>query len=274
MTKPDLEALSAPEPETPAMIGGMQPTTVSEIVFNYNFLVFGDYGIGKTTLAGSSIEVDDLSPVLFLDIEGGALAIKSRYPDVHVLRITEPGELKRIYQDLRKQAAKGELKYKTIIVDSVTELHKLELRYIMLDVMENDDKGNRDEDVPGMQEYLKATERIRRVCRRFRDLPVSVIFTALLTEEQDDKKNRTYKKIALTRKLSTEIGGFFDVVLYMYMKENEGKQTRLLLSTRTEEIAAKDRTDTLPNILIEPNMEKIFQYITGEKVRNSEGRPE
>lgn len=277
MTDTKLDALKPTAP-TATSIGGYTPMTVANTVFNYNMLVFGDFSVGKTVFAGSAIEVADLSPVLFLDVEGGTLSLSKMYPSVEVIRITEPKQITEIWKDLRK----GNHPYKTIVVDSLTELHKLIIRYIMLQVMDDDDKGNRDEDVPSMREYLKATEQVRRICRRYRDLPVNSVFTALLTDEIDDKKNKTYKKINLSRKLAGEVGGFFDEVFYMYVKDIkktvEGKEvkvpTRMMLTARTDEIGAKDRSQTLPTVVVEPTMEMIFEYFTGVRDNSEQGKEE
>lgn len=253
----DLESLA--EPTEKRSIGGLPVTTVAETVFNYNMLIFGDYGAGKTTFAGSAADVPDLSPVLFLDIEGGTLSLKDLYPSVERIPITDPKQVTDIWKDLRK----GNHPYKTVIIDSLTELHKLILRYLMIDVVAEDD--DRDEDVPSMREYLKATEQVRRLCRRYRDLPLNSVFTALLTEEIDDKKNKKYKKIALSRKLAGEVGGFFDEVFYLYVKKVGEDEKRLMLTSQTEEIKVKDRSRRLPAIVEEPTMELVFQYFTGEK---------
>lgn len=261
-TAPDISDLAKNDHE-PVSVGGIVPTTVSDTVFNYNMLIFGDYGAGKTVFAGSAMDVPDLSPVLFLDVEGGTLSLKTRSPNVHVIRITDPAQVTKVWQDLRK----GNHPYKTVVIDSLTELHKLIIRYIMLDVMENDDKDNRDEDVPSMREYLKATEQVRRICRRYRDLPLNSVFTALITEEEDDQRKKKYKKINLSRKLAGEVGGFFDEVFYIYLKEIDNVEKRLMLTRRTEEIGAKDRSDTLPPVVEDPTMELVFEYFTGERTK-------
>jgi len=250
-----------PKPKPANTIGGQTVTTVSDTKFNYNMLIFGDYSAGKTRFAGSAIEVPDLSPVLFLDVEGGMLTLKTTYPGVHRVPITNPQQITDIWKDLRKMNHP----YKTVVIDSLTELHKLIIRYIMIDVVNEDDE--RDEDVPSVREYLKATEQVRRLCRRYRDLPLNSVFTALLTEEVDDKKNKKYKKINLSKKLAGEVGGFFDEVFYIYVKEVNDQQKRLMLTTRTEEIGAKDRSNTLPKIVEDPTMQLVFEYFTGERTK-------
>lgn len=238
---------------------GMPVSTVEETEFNYNMLIFGDYGSGKTTFSGSAAELEDLSPVLFLDIEGGTLSLKDLYTGIDVIRVTEPKQVTDAWKELRK----GQHNYKTVVIDSLTELHKLILRHIMVEVVSEHD--HRDEDVPGMQEYLKATQQIRRICRRYRDLPLNTVVTALTMEEEDDKKKKKYTKINLSKKLAGEVGGFFDEVFYIYTKEVDGEEKRLLLTGRTEEIGGKDRTRTLPKVVESPDMKTVFEYFTGEK---------
>jgi hypothetical protein len=83
----------------------------------------------------------------------------------------------------------------------------------------------------------------------------------------------------LPGKLARQIAGFFDVVLYMYVKEvaspdgNNADGTpktkmvekRLLLSSASELIIAKDRSDKLPPIIQDITMKSIYNTIYGAK---------
>jgi hypothetical protein len=111
-----------------------------------------------------------------------------------------------------------------------------------------EDGNERDPDLPGIGEYGKSTNQMRALVRCFRDLPMNVIFTCLSTRDQD-KKGNWLTRPSLTAKLSSEIAGFMDVVLYMYVLEKDGEQLRLLQSVKTEGVIAKDRTDKLPDVI-------------------------
>jgi hypothetical protein len=63
--------------------------------------------------------------------------------------------------------------------------------------------------------------------------------------------------------MADEVAAFMDIVVYYYtkvvVKDDEAVQTRLLLSAKTEEVVAKDRTGTLPMIMESPTMADIFK---------------
>lgn len=250
--------MSETETLTTKSLGGLKVNTVIEQEPYTNLLVYGDPGVGKTVLAGSASEVEVLSPVLYLDIEGGTLALRKRYPNVDVIRVRSFDELGKVYTELRQ----GKSGYKTVVVDSLTEAQKFGMYSIMEAAVKKD--SDRDPDLPGIGEWGKNTEQIRRFVRAFRDLPMNTIFICLAATEVAKNGNRK-EKPSLSAKLSNEIAGFLDIVLYMYLKQNEDdQQMRLVCSLATDSVVAKDRTDQLPPVLEEPTMKAIYGYITGD----------
>jgi hypothetical protein len=239
-------------------LGGLPIQSVGEVPPYINMLVYGDPGVGKTVLAGSASEVPELSPVLYIDVEGGTLSLRERFPDVHVVRIKSFNDFGKLFDELRK----GEHGYKTIVLDSITEIQKFGMYEIMRRTLQDD--PDRDPDLPGIGEWGKNTEQMRRTIRAFRDLPMNTIFIALGATDQDKKGNRLTKP-ALSAKLSAEIAGFLDVVCYMYKKTDKDTEEvkRLLLTAGTDEYIAKDRTDKLPPILEAPTMQSIHQIMFG-----------
>jgi hypothetical protein len=130
---------------------------------------------------------------------------------------------------------------------------------IMKRALQND--PDRDPDLPGIGEWGKNTEQMRRLIRAFRDLPINTIFIALASVDTDKRGNKLYKP-SLSAKLSNEVAGFLDIVVYMYKKarpdDEASEPIRLLLTMGTPEQIAKDRTDKLPPVLEEPTMKTIY----------------
>jgi len=219
--------------------------------------MYGEPGVGKTVLAASADEVPELRKVLILDVEGGTMSIDHRFPNVNVVRLTDFLKTDDIYDELWRSKNHG---FGCIVLDSLSETQKLSMASIMNgEVNRNPDA---DPDVPSMRNWGKNINQVRRLVRRFRDLPVPTIFTALVSEDKDERTGRLLRKPALSGKLASEVAGFFDIVGYLYIKEAEGQQTRFMLTSGAEGIVAKDRSERLPPILESPTMKEIFELVT------------
>lgn len=223
-----------------------------------NLMVYGDPGVGKTVLAGSASLVEALSPVLFIDVEGGTLSLRERYPDVKVARVKSFNDFGRLYEDLKK----GDHGFKTVVLDSITEIQKFGMLEVMRRMLEDPKNDDRDPDLPGIGEWGKNTEQMRRLIRAMRDLPVNTLFIGLAVTDQDKKGNRLTRP-SLSGKLSNEVAGFLDIVTYMYKKTDSdtGEVKRMLLTSGTDEFIAKDRTDKLPPMLQDPDMSTIYSIL-------------
>jgi phage nucleotide-binding protein len=246
---------------TERTLGGLQLRTVAESIDFINLLVYGDPGVGKTVLAGSAAELAELSPVLFIDVEGGTFSIRERYPEIDVVRVKTWLEFQKLYDELYR-----DMKYRTIVLDSLTEIQKFSMYIIMLDLIKSD--TSRDPDVPGMREWGKNTEQIRRLVRAFRDLPCNTIFTALARTTRDPKSGLDKTRPGLSGQLSGEVAGFVDIVAYMYVKTvpPDGLK-RLLLTTATDTQVAKDRSDRLPAVVEEPSMKVLYDFMFHDKAQ-------
>jgi hypothetical protein len=234
-----------------------------------NALIYGEPGVGKTRLIGSADAVPQMRKVLILDVDGGALSVKDVYPNVERLRITNFAQLEAVHRDLHADASHG---FQTVSIDTGTEAQKYSMAAIMRDVViKAAEKGEaRDPDVPSMREWGITQEQVRRVVRKYRDLPLNFFMTCHVKDDKDEKTGITKKAPDLPGKLARQIAGFFDVVLYMYSKEvvnpetKEKKELRLLMSSATERITAKDRTDKLDAIVQTCTMTHLYNTMTGE----------
>ena len=183
------------------------------------------------------------------------------------------GQLEMIYNTLAKQCYNGvepgEFAPRTVILDTLTELQKMNMSQIMAELIASNPDGNWDPDIPQIKQWGKNIEQIRKWVRRYRDLPLNVIMTA---HEQEDKDNMTgliMHKPQLSGKLSNEIAGLFDVVGYLYVKsepvsENsqETKVVRKLLTGALDGFTAKDRSGNLPHVMVDPTMKEVYEGIT------------
>ena len=105
-------------------IGVVPPDEISDYL---SIFVYGPPGVGKTVLAGTSDDSPNTSPVIVADIEGGTRSIRKRKGiDVKPIRSTE--DLVELHRQLLTE---NDGYYKTCVIDSLTELQKLDMVGIM-----------------------------------------------------------------------------------------------------------------------------------------------
>jgi hypothetical protein len=242
-------------------IGGVPIAKISQKTKAMNILLYGESGVGKTTLAASADEVPEMRKVLMVDLEGGTESLRFSYPNIDVVRAPTWNAMQAVYNDLHR----GGHGYETVIIDSTTETQKFSMYNIMTDLVarKSDESKYVDPDIPSVREWGKNIEQMRRFIRRMRDLPIHTIFTALSMSVKDDKTGVTVIKPMLSGKLADEFAAFLDVVGYYYVKEvpvegQDDEIKRLLLCRKTARIVAKDRTGNLQTVTQEPTMEKLY----------------
>lgn len=224
-----------------------------------NVLVYGDAGVGKTQLGGTANDHKATAPVLVLDVEGGAATLRKR-PDVMVVRVKSIVDLMKIYAEVDKAiATNAEDAPKTVMVDSLTELQKLDMNDIMRALLgQNPD---RDPDVPSQREWGKSSNHMRQIIRKFRDLPCNVIFTALAKRDQDDNAGTVVTVPSLPGKLATEAPAFLDVVGYMFTQIEDNKIERRMLCQPSRTKLAKDRLGVFGDVLRNPTIPVMWDLM-------------
>ena len=245
-----------------AQIGGLPVEKVSKKAPYVNMLIYGESGSGKTRLSGSSDEVPEMRRVLFIDVEGGTLTLKSCYPDIDTIRVRTWSEMQSVYDALYA----GQHGYTTVVIDSLTEIQKMSMDTVMRKLIEEHEE--RDADVPGIREWNINIEHTRKFVRAFRDLPVNTIFTALVQTDKIIRTGGTKRKPSLSGKVKDEVAGFLDIVVYLYIKEIDQVNKRMLLCGQTEDTVAKDRSNSLPLTIDNPTMNTIWNLLHKESSLN------
>jgi phage nucleotide-binding protein len=222
-----------------------------------NLMVYGDPGVGKTHLLGTAMDHPDTSPLLLLDVDGGMTTLRKR-PDVDVVTVRSYDDVMRVCLDLKEN---NNGYYKTVGIDSLTELQKLDMAGIMRDVVLAD--RSRDPDIASLREWGKTGEHIRRIVRNYRDLSMNVIFTAHAMQDKDEIGVPTYWP-SLPGKMRTEVAGFLDVVGYMHVKVDKDENlVRTIQFAKTKKVTAKDRTDSLGGEIVNPTIPELWHRIFG-----------
>lgn len=235
-------------------IPGLDIVQARDVGATINMMLYGDPGVGKSTLAGSAHEVDWMRPVLHVDIENGALALKRKYPDLHTVRVKTFAQLWKIYVALVKGTT--ETKYRTVILDNVSESQKLGMDHqfygekLSVNFIEFKDATWAN------GAWNKSSEQMRRLMRAFRELEdINVIFVAWARDFSKPDDPALWKP-AFSKTFAGEASGFVDVTGFYYMKQGH----RILVCQKDEKIEAKDRNDLLPEKIMDPTMLDIVSY--------------
>lgn len=247
---------------TPGSIGGLEIKQAAQITPYLNMMVYGGSGVGKTLFTGTAGTIEEMSPMLFIDVEDGELTL-SALPDakIDIVSLTEWKKLQKIYNELYD----GKHSYRTVAIDSGTEVQKLAMNDVLGTTGRIIDTGI----TPEFKDWYKNTEQIRRMVRAFRDLPMNTIITALEMEHEDPRTHRKTKRPAFSNKLSGEIPAFFDAVYYMFVKEVKGDapNERKLLTDRTDLAVAKSRIQGIPVVLDNPTVPTIYEYLMAQNTK-------
>lgn len=255
----DLDELAEPPKVlTKTELGGLPVAPASEAIEYINMLIYGDSGVGKTLLTGTAWDVPEMRPVLVIDVEGGTFTLRERYPMVDVVRVDSWSDMQKVYDALYR----GEGDYKTVVLDSLSEIQKFSMTTIMKTVKKED--PGRDEEVPGIREWGKNLWQVRAVVRGFRDLPMNVLFTCLADHARDPRLGLDKSSLGLQGRSKNEVPGFVDFVVYLYMKFHDEENKRFLLTQQTEKELAKDRSNKLPTVIENPTMQTLHNYIFSE----------
>lgn len=273
---PQVQPASAAVQQVPKVaVPAFQMSGLTEYDRWIKALLYGDYGTGKTRLAGSAVLVPSMRDIFVIDAEAGDLTIATEpvfqafhdnFTVVKVrdfktyARVQEFLKLHCFYRDQNTPEADAKLKeleqklmaadqydpdmppkkFYTCITDSLSEVES----YSMYQLLGITDKARIDEAVanPEWGEFRQNLSQVLRAIRAYRDLPMHVIFTCAAGYVQDEQKRQLWAP-ALTGKLSRQCQGFMDIVGYMYVTNSgpEGKKVHNIQVQPTAKINAKCR---------------------------------
>lgn len=184
-------------------------------------LIYGPSKAGKTTFAGTAKDA------VFASAEGGLLAIAKKKPQNAKIKTFK--DLNEFYLFL----ASGKHKYKTVVIDSISEVN---------DIIK-DEIEQRVGRTMQQQDWGEHTKKVIGLLRKFRDLPMNVIMIALEKYINDEEK---IKKIVpqLDGKSATKIVQFMDTVAYLHV-EPDG--TRWIESETSHKLLTGDRSNVIGN---------------------------
>lgn len=252
-------------------------------------LVYGDYGVGKTVMVGSSVDVDYMRDVLLINIEAGTKSIAKsgaveHHDEISIVNVGNYEQFVYVYDWLhayttaRDAGDKERLtkimsripgmdprrKFRTVIIDSLSELESMNMSRIL-----GSDMSDLLQDLPKTEfsDYGKNRNMMHKIIRAYRNLPMHVLVTCSAQWDQDEKKKYGHT-LNLTGKLSKDVQGFMDIVGFMQIvTDADGKRVRRLNLQSSGQFDAKSRL-TPDNVrsIDEPSMSKLMSRLTRKGV--------
>lgn len=227
-------------------------------------LIYAKPGTGKTQLAATAMDHEDLKDVLFINVEGGLLTVADREVlAIDIGRNSDGTPNGKVVADLEKViwdvVAKkpGYETIKTVVLDSASELQTINLEDVVLE------DGKHDIDMRQLQDYGKDSARLKRVLRMLKDIRFNVIFTAIVRTTTAPESTKVVEVApALTNKVAEALMGYVDFVWYMY-KDDAG--VRYLLTEEKGPIRAKTRNkkfyDAIGNKVTNPHLPTLYNTL-------------
>lgn len=227
-------------------------------------LFYGRSGTGKTTLAGTFP-----TPILLLDVSEKGTDSLEGVPGIDVLLVKCWEDFETIYWFLRG----GNHPYKTVVVDTVTQLQKLAIEYIL----EQDGKektGQMNRNLWGQSAKLLTAWFIN-----YRDLPLNTVFLAQdrnTTEENAAGEDQIIQEVGprLSPSVAASLNAAVKVIGQTYIKEyikstKDGNEKiysyRLRIGPHSLYLTKvrKAKTLQIPSSIHDPSYAKLMKAITG-----------
>ena len=168
----------------------------------------------------------------------------------------------------------GNHPYKTVVLDTVTNMQEIAMRFVMK--KEQNWDATKDMDMPTKRDWGGLSQIMKRWLIDFRNLPMNVVFIA--QEKRNDDDDLDSDQVSVFPQLSASVrgilGGAVDVIGNTYVREveddkNPGK-TRIKFCMRigpNSKYLAKCRTPRgakCPSSIVNPSYDALQKIMRGE----------
>lgn len=248
-----------------------------------SMLMYGKEGSGKTT---GALQLSQLGRIVLINAEGGAKPTPLRARGVVTTNIdTWPkgGDVDFITFDsietevfipLRIALQEDPNSYIGVVIDSFSELSrrlvdKAAAAGREADRVKGKERGQFQID---LDDWGTMTTMMRLILRRFRDLGIHLIITALERRDVDKKTSEVTYGPAVGPAIGGDTMGMVDVVVWTQL-EQIGPDAKDFFTGTTrarEQHRAKDRFGVLPTRMIEPSALRVLQYMDGSLTKSTD----
>lgn len=146
-----------------------------------NVLVYGDSGVGKTSLAGGASASTRAGRVVFISTEKGTIAAKRTGSEAKLIRAYDWDHIEAALDWADENLGPEDW----VILDSLSKMQVLLIRWI-LGIIHEDNEA-RDLDIPAIQDHQKWQNMFKRFVDRIVDAPYNAIFIATAMHATDQE---------------------------------------------------------------------------------------
>ena len=217
----------------------------------FSAFIYANKGIGKTSILGTLADVPELSPALILATEDGTSVLAGKYDDVDVITVDDW----RTAAQIISAFSEGNTKYKTLAVDTFSELQELMKKFT-----------TKDGSMPmEFKDWAFVADESIKVAKMLHRAPGNVVFTTHTEKVKDESTGKLLiSPFFLGKKSLVEVLKPIDLVMYLAVAQHPetGETVRVLQTKPDGKYDASDRTGKLENIIVNPTFSTIYEQLT------------
>lgn len=235
---------------------------------SHNILIYGDSGVGKTPLVGMAPHA------ILLGTEKGSISAKRFGSKANLIKAPTWEHIEAAL-DYVDKLQKTDKRREWMIVDSLTKMQVLHLRWILR--MANEDNDARDLDVPAIQDHQKWQNMFKRFVDRIIDMDINVIFITTAMHREDPEGDDIVMPDLLGKDyaIASYVCAQMDGVYCLKAVENKktGEPLWKLLTKTKPPYFAKDRYNAHETVVWDPFMPEIIAAIERSAAQENKARP-
>jgi len=243
--------------------------------------IYGHSKVGKTILASTAAEVEEMCPVLMIDCGTSSASVQGepRFSNMDVIRMLEFDAISEIYTWLspRGKNMLAEKGYRTIIIDEGDKLQRKALIKVMeRNITVGDRHGKKRANLTDtwLEDFGEARDMTIGVYEQFMKFNTHFIATSLVRIKEDDIDFREYRMPSMPGQLRDDIPSMMALYIYLDVavptrEDADAPARRVAYFSGTRKFKAgvwgPARAERFGAEMVDPTMRKIFDAYVGER---------